>query len=221
MKVKRLLFLMGVLVLLLCGCDGASWENNICAKSYPQEAVLTIPFGARVNQGDYLAYGGYRFTAEPGVVQNVNNWAVLQGMSVQMFEDSIGSGVVIENEGNYFFLGALACEEDDIYEFSGMQRSIKTYKGSIPVLLPLHLVSDPFIRSSMSARIESGECYKIKDNVTDLNETVEQFFAFYASVYGSDVSMKDGNIVLTGDHGEITFSFSVQDEEQCFAVNIA
>ena len=211
---------MGVLVLLLCGCDGTSWENNICAKSYPQEAVLTIPFGARVNQGDYLAYGGYRFTAEPGVVQNVNNWAVLQGMSVQMFEDSIGSGVVIENEGNYFFLGALACEEDDIYEFSGMQRSIKTYKGSIPVLLPLHLVSDPYIRSSMSAKIETGETYKIRDNICELDEAVEQFLAFYASVYGSDVSMKDGKIVLTDDYGEITLSFSVQDEEQCFSVNV-
>jgi len=211
---------MGVLFLFLCGCDGTSWENTIRAKSYPQEAILTIPVGARVNEGDYLAYGGYRFAAEPEVAQKINNWTALQGMRTQLFEDSIGTGVVIEREDNYYFLGPIACEEDMIYEFSGMQRFIATEQGSIPVLLPLHFISDPFIRGRLGACIETGEYYRIKNDDCALNETVEQFLAFYTLVYGTDVTVKDENILLTDSHGDIVFSFFVQNDAHCFSIDI-
>ena len=58
-------------------------------------------------------------------------------------------------------------------------------------------------------KIEMRETHKIRDNVCDLGETVEQVFAFYKTVYGSDVVMEEEKIILTDNYGEISFAFCV------------
>lgn len=216
---KKLLLLLCVF-LLLCGCDSTSWVNNLSAASFPQEEVLSIPVGARVNQGDYLAYGAYHFEADPEITQTVHNWAVLKRLDTTLFHDSSGDCVVIETNGNYYFLGPTEGAENRIYEFSGMRRSIAAKDGNIPVLLPLHLLSDPDIRSNMGMKIEPGVHYKINDSICDPNEAAEQFFAFYETVYGSDVVMEENTLTLNDTYGKIVFTFSLQDATCCFSVAI-
>ena len=226
MKRRIALVLAAVLLIgLLAGCSGKS-DTVISATAFLTENVLALPLDADLNQGDFLSYGGFQFETSKSLEKmstliEQNNENVLSEACVNAYGES---RLFTRQEGGYtdsWCLYALdPANMSDWYIFSGTHREIETKDGAIDLLLPLHLISDHFVRDNMGNRLSLDTQYTCGLNGAELSME-ELFCNFYQnSGHYSITQYDDGFSVLPaqGTPIELKFTFSNHDETDWFTV---
>lgn len=207
-----------MLLTLLAGCKSNSGPG-VKAQAYFTAAELTLPVAAELNEGDYVSYGGYSFENK----KNISKLAQL----VQKNND----GITAEEFTNAYGKCWLFCREEGgsvdswcLYEqdpaniknwfiFSGLYRELVTDEGSFRLMLPLHLISDSYIRDNMQNHITVGSGYACGCEGKE-DSLASQFRAFYeASGLFMVGDAENGFTVVSPEMPDMTLLFRFEEQD--------
>lgn len=222
------LLILIVLIVLLCkGCNSAP-DTQIEATAFGSGTVLGLPLEAELNPGDYVSYGGYQF--ESGKKLSAMSKLITknnEGVTAETYQNAYGSCAVFTREGEGGAESWCLYQKDPAntknwYIFMGMHREINLESGKLDVLLPLHLISDSYLRDNMGAHLELGTTYACGLDKLDAEQTVGALFrSFYeeSGLYTISASADGFTIVPRGGTEELIFTFSETDGIGKFAIN--
>lgn len=226
MKKQIALVLAAVLLLtMFAGCSGKS-DTVISATAFGTESVLALPLKAELNQGDFISYGGFQFETSKSLEKMSslileNNENVVSETCVNAYGEC---RLFTRQEGGYtdsWCLYALdPANMSDWYIFCGAKREIETKDGTVDLLLPLHLISDHFVRDNMGNRLALDTQYAC--GLQDAEKSMEELFSSFYQFSGhySVTQLDDGFSVLPaqGMPIELKFTFSNHDETDWFTI---
>ena len=224
------LLVLIVLIVLLCkGCSAAP-DSTIQAKAFGSEDTLGMALSAELNPGDFVSYGGYQFettkklAAMTKLITKDN-----EGVTAAEYSNAYGGCTVFTRAGeggeeNWCLYQKDPANTNDWYIFMGMHREVSLESGKMDILLPLHLISDSYLRDNMGARIEIGTQYVCGLDKMDADQTLAGLFrAFYEASGLYNVSDSEGGftIVPKGKSAEeLIFTFDEADGSGKFTVSV-
>lgn len=225
-----LLVLILVLVLALRSCSSGSSAAVITAKALSTEKELQLSVDAELNNGDFVSYGGYQF--ETG--KKLNAMAKLvekknEGITAQSYTNAYGTCWLFTKANDLGGTDSWCLYQKDpantknFYIFMGTHRDLSTHDGKQDLLLPLHLISDSYLRDSMGARLEPGTAYACGLSKFEGDETIETMFrSFYEQSGLYRVTPTGSGFVIVPKDGELemTFSFSESGGTSWFTISI-
>lgn len=216
-----------LLVSVLAGCSGKGSDTGIPAAAFSTQSVLTLPLKAELNSGDYLTYGGHQFISKKSlskmadlIVKNNEN------VTAAEFKNAYGSCWLFSREVTGGVDSWCLYQQDpanikNSYIFSGMHRELTTQDGAMELLLPLHLISDSYIRDNMGNRLSLDHAYAC--GVQDQESTVQQLFeTFYQNSGFYTLSPLDDGFALTPKQGlrlQLKIGFTQQDGSDYFTIS--
>ncbi len=164
---KTLAFLLAVamLVALAAGCSGKNADKVIPAAAFQTQSELILPMKAELNSGDYLTYGGHQFETSKKL-EKMAKMIVKENDNVEktLYENAYGKCWLFTTEAtggvNSWCLYQMdPANTKNLYIFSGLHRELNTEDGPLDLLVPLHLISDSYIRDNMGSRMELDTHY--------------------------------------------------------------
>lgn len=229
---QRLLVLLGavavlaiLLIVLISSCAKKNDGAGITAKAFQTGSELKLPLEAELNSGDYVSYGGYQF--ETG--KKLSKMAKLitknnENVTATSFENAYGAGYLFTRDTGAGIESWCLYEKDPAniskwYVFMGMHRELSLTSGTWDILLPLHLISDSYLKDNMGSRLSLDTAYAcgLKNAETSMQE---QFKSFYAdSGLYSMVTLENGFILADRAGGnEVEFSFEENEDAAWFTI---
>ncbi len=215
-----------LLVSVLAGCSSGKTGSAIEAASFSTQSVLTLPLKAELNNGDYLTYGGYQFISKKSlskmadlVVKNNENVTAAEFKNAYgdcwLFSRDVTGGV-----DSWCLYQQDPANVKNSYIFSGMHREVVTQDGTMDLLLPLHLISDSYLRDNMGNRLVLGTSYACAGGTEE--STVRQLFeAFYQSSGFYTITQMENGFAVTPRQGlrvQLQFAFDQHDDSDWFTV---
>lgn len=162
--------------------------NGIPAAAFSSGNVLTLPVKATLNEGDYVSYGGHQFTSTKALSKMAD--------LITKNNDTVTAASYTNAHGDCWLFSKQTTTGTDYwclyqsdpggaknqYIFSGMHRilTLSAGEGDLDLLMPLHLISDSYIRDNMGSRLTLDKEYSC--GVQEADSTVAELFrAFYQS----------------------------------------
>ena len=162
-----LLAALCLLVSLLAGCSAGGTDNGIPAAAFSSGNVLTLPVKATLNEGDYVSYGGHQFTSTKALSKMAD--------LITKNNDTVTAASYTNSHGDCWLFSKQTTTGTDYwclyqsdpggaknqYIFSGMHRilTLSAEEGDLDLLMPLHLISDSYIRDNMGSRLTLDKEY--------------------------------------------------------------
>ena len=160
-----LLAALCLLVSLLAGCSAGGTDNGIPAAAFSSGNVLTLPVKATLNEGDYVSYGGYHFETKTKLAKMAklitkNN----ENVTAANYDNAYGAAVLFTRDTGSGVESWCLYQQDPThisnwYVFMGCHREVSMPDGILDMLLPLHLISDSYLRDNMGSRLALDTAY--------------------------------------------------------------
>lgn len=225
-----ILVLILVLVLALRSCGSKKSAALITAKAMNTGKELQLPLDAELNNGDFVSYGGYQFetnkklNAMAKLVQKKNDDVIAKS-----YTNAYGDCWLFTKANDLGGTDSWCLYQKDpantksFYIFMGTYRDLTTHDGKQSLLLPLHLISDSYLRDTMGARLEPGKSYACGLSKFEEGQTIGSMFKdFYEQSGLYQLSQTETGFVLVpkGGNLEMTFSFEESGGSSWFTVTI-
>ena len=165
MRKSLALFLaLAMLAGILTGCSGKS-GGGVQARAFGSDETLVLDVKADVNSGDFVSYGGYQFETSKSL--DAMQKLVIKknsGISGARFENDYGPcWLFTKEDGSVTHYWCLYQKEPqnikNWYIFVGAHRELRLNEQNYDLLLPLHLISDSYLRDNMANRLELDTAY--------------------------------------------------------------
>ena len=226
-KSLALLLALAMLVSVLTGCSGKS-GGGIQARAFDSDETLVLDLKADVNSGDFVSYGGYQF--ETGKSLDAMQKLIVKknsGIASAKFENDYGPcWLFTKEDGSVTHYWCLYQKEPqnikDWYIFVGAHRELRLADRNYDLLLPLHLISDSYLRDNMADRLELGTAYACGLLETE-NTMQELFYSFYASSGLYTVTGSEQGFLLTDRQSggqQLQFSFNESGGTGWFTISV-
>ena len=229
---QRMLVLLGavvllavVLIVIISSCSKKNQGAGITAQAFSTGSELTLPVNAELNSGDYVSYGGYQF--ETGT--KLSKMAKLitknnENVTATSYDNAYGSAYLFTRDTGSGVESWCLYQKDPAhiskwYIFMGNHREVELADGTLDLLLPLHLISDSYLRDNMGSKLSLGTAYACGTKSAD-QTMLEQFKEFYANsgLYNM-ITLETGFILTDKATGrEVEFSFEENDESSWFTL---
>ena len=229
---QRMLVLLGavvllavVLIVIISSCSKKNQGAGITAQAFSTGSELTLPVNAELNSGDYVSYGGYQF--ETGT--KLSKMAKLitknnENVTAASYDNAYGSAYLFTRDTGSGVESWCLYQKDPAhiskwYIFMGNHREVELADGTLDLLLPLHLISDSYLRDNMGSKLSLGTAYACGTKSAD-QTMLEQFKEFYAnSGLYSMITLETGFILTDKATGrEVEFSFEEDNESSWFTL---
>ena len=226
-KILALALALTLLAGLLAGCSGKA-GSGIQARAFGSDETLTLNVKADVNSGDFVSYGGYQF--ESGKKLDAMQKLIIknnEGVSGALFENEYGPcWLFTKEDGSVTHYWCLYQKEPlnikDWYIFVGAHRELRLNGQNYDLLLPLHLISDSYLRDNMANRLELDTAYAC--GLTETQNTMQElFYSFYASSGLYTVTGNEQGFLLTGRQSgaqQLQFSFDESGGTGWFTISV-
>ena len=181
-----LLVIIIVVVIAVARSCSALPENPIRAQAFSTKTELLLPVEATLNEGDFLAYGGYQFETKKSL--SAMEKLVLkhnENVTSATYGNAAGSCCVFTRQNEFGKDSWCLYQKDpnlakNLFVFMGMHRDVGLEDGSYSILLPLHLISDSSLRDNMGAQLELGKTYTCGLDQFEEGQTIAGLFqGFY------------------------------------------
>lgn len=226
-KILALILALAMLSCLLAGCSGSS-GGGIQARAFGSDETLTLDIKADVNSGDFVSYGGYQF--ETSKKLDAMQKLILkknEGVTGALFENDYGSCWLFSKEdGSVTHYWCLYQKEPqnikNWYIFVGAHRELRLENENYDLLLPLHLISDSYVRDNMANRLELNTAYAC--GLTETENTMQElFYSFYNSSGLYTVTGNEQGFLLTSRQSgaqQLQFSFNESGGTGWFTISV-
>ena len=214
-----------VLIVIISSCSKKNQGAGITAQAFSTGSELTLPVNAELNSGDYVSYGGYQF--ETGT--KLSKMAKLitknnENVTAASYDNAYGSAYLFTRDTGSGVESWCLYQKDPAhiskwYIFMGNHREVELPDGTLDLLLPLHLISDSYLRDNMGSKLSLGTAYACGTKSAD-QTMLEQFKEFYANsgLYNM-ITLETGFILTDKATGrEVEFSFEENDESSWFTL---
>lgn len=226
-KTFALILTLAMLVCLFAGCSGSS-GGGVQARAFGSDETLTLDVKADVNSGDFVSYGGYQF--ETGKKLDAMQKLIVkknEGVTAAVFENDYGPCWLFSKEdGSVTHYWCLYQKEPqnikNWYIFVGAHRELRLAGENYDLLLPLHLISDSYVRDNMANRLELDTAYACGLTQTE-NTMQELFYSFYNSSGLYTVTGNDQGFLLTSRQSgaqQLQFSFNESGGTGWFTISV-
>ena len=169
---QRMLMLAGavallviVLIVIISSCSKKNQTGGINAQAFSTGSVLVLPLNAELNSGDYVSYGGYHFETKTKLAKMAklitkNN----ENVTAANYDNAYGSAVLFTRDTGSGMESWCLYQQDPThisnwYVFMGCHREVSMPDGILDMLLPLHLISDSYLRDNMGSRLALDTAY--------------------------------------------------------------
>jgi len=227
--IKRLTALLLAAVLaagLLAGCSASS-GTGVQASAFSTGDLLNLPVSAELNNGDFVSYGGYQFQTTKSLADMADLITKKnEGVTSEQFESAYGTCYLFTKDAGTVKDTWCLYQQDPVniknwYIFVGTHRKVNLGNEDLDILLPLHLVSDSYLRDSMANRLEPDTPYacNLKDSQDNMAETFQKFYET-SGMYNVEAG-DSGSFTITalqGDATPLTFSFETSSGGSYFTV---
>lgn len=226
-KTFALVLALLLLLSMLAGCSGKS-SSGIVARAFDSDETLSLDVKAEINSADFVSYGGYQF--ETGKKLDAMQKLVLKkndGINSALFENEYGPCYLFTKEdGSVTHYWCLYQKEPENiknwYIFVGAHRELRLDGQNFDLLLPLHLISDSYVRDNMANRLELDTAYACGLTQTE-NTMQELFYSFYSTSGLYTVTGNDQGFLLTSRQSgaqQLQFSFNESGGSGWFTISV-
>ena len=217
--VAILVVFVAVIVIISKSCSAVP-DTTVTAQAFSTQTELKLPLSVKLNEGDYLSYGGYQFETSKKIASLVktitkNN----DGVTATSFTNAHGTCYLFtkQTETGVDHWALYPKDIDNYYIYMGTHREVALDGSRLDILLPLHLVSDSALMDNMGGQIQLDTSYACGYDGLKEGETLAALFRAYYEESGLyTVTSSDGGftIVPTGSDKTLIFTFQVQLPEQ-------
>ena len=190
---QRMLMLAGVvallvivLIVIISSCSKKNQTGGINAQAFSTGSELVLPLNAELNSGDYVSYGGYHFETKTKLAKMAklitkNN----ENVTAANYDNAYGSAVLFTRDTGSGGESWCLYQQDPThisnwYVFMGCHREVSMPDGILDMLLPLHLISDSYLRDNMGSRLALDTAYACGAKSAEATMQ-DQFKEFYAN----------------------------------------
>ncbi len=229
---KTLLTLVAILVVLVLlivviakSCS-ATPDTTVTAQAFSTQTELKLPLSVKLNEGDYLSYGGYQFETTKKIASLVktvtkNN----DGVTATSFANAHGTCYLFTKQTETGTDHWVLYPKDiaNYYIFMGTHREVALEGSRLDILLPLHLVSDSALMDNMGGQIQLDTSYACGNDALKDGETLaDAFRAYYEESGLYTVTSSDGGFTLVpkGSDKTLIFTFQQDGTSGMFAVSV-
>lgn len=229
---QRMLMLAGavallviVLIVIISSCSKKNQTGGINAQAFSTGSELVLPLNAELNSGDYVSYGGYHFETKTKLAKMAklitkNN----ENVTAANYDNAYGSAVLFTRDTGSGMESWCLYQQDPThisnwYVFMGCHREVSMPDGILDMLLPLHLISDSYLRDNMGSRLALDTAYACGAKSAEATMQ-DQFKEFYANSGLYNMITLDTGFILTDKASgrEVEFSFEETDESSWFTL---
>ena len=229
---QRMLMLLGavvllavVLIIIISSCSKKNQDGGITAQAFSTQGELTLPISAELNSADFVSYGGYQFETS----KRLSKMAKLvtknnENVTAASYSNSYGDSVLFTRDTGSGVESWCLYQKDpanisNYYIFMGCHREAALPDGALEILLPLHLISDSYLRDNMGSRLSVDTAYACGDNNADTTMQ-EAFKAFYQASGLYNMITLDTGFILTDKttNREVEFSFEESESTSWFTI---
>lgn len=180
----------------LLGCAGHDRHGTGIFHADGAEAPLSV----KLNEGDYLSYGGYQFETSKKIASLVktitkNN----DGVTATSFTNAHGTCYLFtkQTETGVDHWALYPKDIAHYYIFMGTHREVALDGSRLDILLPLHLVSDSALMDNMGGQIQLDTSYACGYDGLKEGETLAALFRAYYEESGLyTVTSSDGGFTI-------------------------
>lgn len=223
--VAILVVFVAVIVVIAKSCSAAP-DTTVLAQAFSTEAELKLPLSVKLNEGDYLSYGGYQFETTKKLSSLVK--AVTKnndGVTSAAYTNAHGTSYLFtkQSETGVDHWVLYAKDVANYYIFMGTHREVALDGSRLDILLPLHLIADSALVDNMGAQIQPGTAYACGSDALKDGETLaDAFRAYYEESGLYTVTGSEGGftIVPKGSAQTLIFTFEQDGTSGMFAVNV-
>lgn len=223
--VAILVVFVAVIVIISKSCSAVP-DTTVTAQAFSTEAELKLPLSVKLNEGDYLSYGGYQFETSKKIASlvktiNKNN----DGVTAASFTNAHGTCYLFtkQTETGVDHWALYPKDIAHYYIFMGTHREVALDGSRLDILLPLHLVSDSALMDNMGGQIQLDTSYACGYDGLKEGETLAALFRAYYEESGLyTVTSSDGGftIVPKGSDKTLIFTFQEDGTSGMFAVSV-
>lgn len=223
--VAILVVFVAIIVIIAKSCS-ATPDTTVTAQAFSTQTELKLPLSVKLNEGDYLSYGGYQFETTKKISSLVktigkNN----DGVTSASFTNAHGTCYLFTMQGETSVDHWVLYPKDiaNYYIFMGTHREVALDGSRLDILLPLHLVSDSALMDNMGGQIQLGTAYACGyDGLKDGETLASLFRAYYEESGLYTVTSSDGGftIVPKGSDKTLIFTFQEDGTSGMFAVSV-
>ena len=229
---QRMLMLAGVvallvivLIVIISSCSKKNQTGGINAQAFSTGSELVLPLNAELNSGDYVSYGGYHFETKTKLAKMAklitkNN----ENVTAANYDNAYGAAVLFTRDTGSGVESWCLYQQDPThisnwYVFMGCHREVSMPDGILDMLLPLHLISDSYLRDNMGSRLALDTAYACGAKSAEATMQ-DQFKEFYANSGLYNMITLDTGFILTDKASgrEVEFSFEETDESSWFTL---
>lgn len=229
---QRMLMLLGavvllavVLIIIISSCSKKNQDGGITAQAFSTQSELTLPVSAELNSADFVSYGGYQFEttkklAAMSKLVTKNN----ENVTAASFENSYGASVLFTRDTGSGVESWCLYQKDpanisNYYIFMGCHREAALPDGTMELLVPLHLISDSYLRDNMGSRLSVDTAYACGSKNAD-KTMQESFKEFYQASGLYNMITLDTGFILTdkASSREVEFSFEESEDSSWFTI---
>lgn len=216
---------IAVIVVIASSCS-ATPDTNVTAQAFSSQTELLLPLSAKLNEGDYLSYGGYQFETSKKIASLVKTITKKnEGVTSEAYTNAHGTCYLFtkQTETGVDHWALYPKDIKNWYVFMGTHREVALDGSRLDILLPLHLISDSTLLDNMGAQLQPGTSYACGyDGLKDGQTLAELFRTYYEesglyTVTGSDAGF---TLVPKGGSQTLIFSFEENGTSGMFAVNV-
>lgn len=229
---QRMLTLLGavailviVLIVIISSCSKKNQTGGITAQAFSTGSELQLPLNAELNSGDYVSYGGYQFETSKKLAKMAklitkNN----ENVTAESFDNSYGASYLFTRDTGSGVESWCLYQKDpsnisNWYIFMGCHREVSMTDGTLDLLLPLHLISDSYLRDNMGSKLSLDTAYACgtKNAQTSMQE---QFKEFYTNSGLYNMITLETGFILTDKttNREVEFSFEENEDSSWFTL---
>ena len=229
---QRMLVLLGavvllavVLIVIISSCSKKNKTGGITAQAFSTGSELQLPVSADLNSGDYVSYGGYQFETSKKLASMAklitkNN----ENVTAASFDNSYGASYLFTRDTGSGTESWCLYQKDpaniaNYYIFMGCHREVSLPDGTLDMLLPLHLISDSYLRDNMGSRLSLDTAYACGAKNADktMQEAFKEFYA--ASGLYNMITLETGFILTDkATNREVEFSFEESEDSAWFTL---
>lgn len=223
--VAILVVFVAVIVIISKSCS-ATPDTTVTAQAFSTQTELKLPLSVKLNEGDYLSYGGYQFETSKKIASLVktitkNN----DGVTATSFTNAHGTCYLFtkQTETGVDHWALYPKDIANYYIFMGTHREVALDGSRLDILLPLHLVSDSALMDNMGGQIQLDTSYACGYDGLKEGETLAALFRAYYEESGLyTVTSSDGGftIVPKGSDKTLIFTFQEDGTSGMFAVSV-
>ena len=223
--VAILVVFVAVIVIISKSCSAVP-DTTVTAQAFSTQTELKLPLSVKLNEGDYLSYGGYQFETSKKLASlvktiNKNN----DGVTATSFTNAHGTCYLFtkQTETGVDHWALYPKDIANYYIFMGTHREVALDGSRLDILLPLHLVSDSALMDNMGGQIQLDTSYACGYDGLKEGETLAALFRAYYEESGLyTVTSSDGGftIVPKGSDKTLIFTFQEDGTSGMFAVSV-